>query len=417
MEYGKLEIPHKPVIRFCTSVFNDQGVKKGILVINYNVEDAFSQFNILQRTGNLKQFYLLDYQGYYLRSPTATEEWGNILETNISFAKNQPALWNTIQTKKNDSIVNSKEVLQFYSFSVFDSKFFNLSNVDYSWVAVIIYDNSYISFVRNETYNSLISILAPYYLIFLTIGFFISYNLTTDKIRENEVKITEKKHNEKILITNTFLNKQKSELSEFAHTMSHDIKNYTGIIKQFLDLINPEKNDPNLSVIRLNVEKIDSLLSHSLNLAESGLVIDKKEEINMNKLLHDLALNYREVTFIVKSDFPIIYGDQEKILQILTNIIKNNISHGEASEITFDYYISDNEKNLYFTIQNNGKEIEEKYVNQIFKRGFTTSSKGNGLGLHIAQKIVLSHGWKINLSDPEKVTFSILIPLSDVKFE
>ena len=107
-------------------------------------------------------------------------------------------------------------------------------------------------------------------------------------------------------------------------------------------------------------------------------------------------------------------GDEEKVIQMLTNIVSNNIIHGKASINTFEGEFSGDGKYFLFKIKNDGDQIKEIISDKIFTKGFTTKKEGNGLGLYIAQKIANSHGWYINLTDLIHVTFSITIPAGDV---
>ena len=49
IENGAIEIPDKPMIRIGIPVFNDEGTKKGIIVLNYfgqNIIDIISKINV-----------------------------------------------------------------------------------------------------------------------------------------------------------------------------------------------------------------------------------------------------------------------------------------------------------------------------------------------------------------------------------
>ena len=173
--------------------------------------------------------------------------------------------------------------------------------------------------------------------------------------------------------------------------------------------------DENIAIIQKNIEKIHDLLTHSLKLAEIGLVIDKKGEVDITKPLHDCKQNYKGIEFVISNPLLILLGDREKISQIFTNIITNGIIHGNATQIVFKSETKD-DRFLMLGITNNGKPIDLKIKDIIFNRGFTTSKEDNGLGLYIVQKIVTSHGWQIKLTDLENVTFTIIIPLIDVRF-
>ncbi len=74
-ERGAIELPYKPVIRYATPVFDDLGIKHGIVVVNI-FADKF--LNIIRQAGNeYTHVSLVDKDGYYLVNPDAQLEWGS----------------------------------------------------------------------------------------------------------------------------------------------------------------------------------------------------------------------------------------------------------------------------------------------------------------------------------------------------
>ncbi len=75
IEEGEIEQPLKPMIRFGTPVFDEQGTKRGIVLFNY-----FAQLMIenLERvaTQGFGDFSLLNSEGYWLKGQDPESEWG-----------------------------------------------------------------------------------------------------------------------------------------------------------------------------------------------------------------------------------------------------------------------------------------------------------------------------------------------------
>jgi signal transduction histidine kinase len=155
-------------------------------------------------------------------------------------------------------------------------------------------------------------------------------------------------------------------------------------------------------------------LAHSLKLAEYGQIIDKKVKIDLNRLIYEINMNNKEIEIETKNVLPIVFGDKEKLMQMLTNIVTNSIIHGRATKIEIQSQFTEGKRNLKVQIKNNGVGIEIQEAKRMFERGFTTLKEGNGLGLYIVKKIIQSHDWEIELTDREQVTFTITIPTQDV---
>lgn len=92
VEHDKIEVPHKPVIRFATPVFDRKGQKKGILVLNYLGEALIMKLAEVAVTFPGSTL-LLSADGYYLRGLTRQDEWGFMLGHNRSFASDFPEAW------------------------------------------------------------------------------------------------------------------------------------------------------------------------------------------------------------------------------------------------------------------------------------------------------------------------------------
>ncbi|MGZ5050294.1 MAG: sensor histidine kinase [Methylobacter sp.] len=75
IEHDKIELPIKPVIRFGTPVFDRQGRKRGIILLNYRGQRLLDRIRTIsqQTIGNL---WLLNDKGYWLIGPWPEDEWG-----------------------------------------------------------------------------------------------------------------------------------------------------------------------------------------------------------------------------------------------------------------------------------------------------------------------------------------------------
>ena len=96
-----------------------------------------------------------------------------------------------------------------------------------------------------------------------------------------------------------------------------------------------------------------------------------------------------------------VFADQEKIQQVLSNLIMNSIKYGKengTTEVTIEDLV--NEK-LIVRVRDNGEGIEKQFIPRLFKRFFRVdksgarSEGGSGLGLSIVKHIIEAHGEKI----------------------
>ena len=94
VERGKIEQPLKPMIRFGTPVFDSEGTKRGIVILNYlgaNLLDNFQK----ACAATLGQCMLLNADGFWLKSAEPKDEWGFMLPNgkDKTFGKQFPEAW------------------------------------------------------------------------------------------------------------------------------------------------------------------------------------------------------------------------------------------------------------------------------------------------------------------------------------
>ena len=70
-------------------------------------------------------------------------------------------------------------------------------------------------------------------------------------------------------------------------------------------------------------------------------------------------------------------------------------------------------ENVIITVKDTGEGIPEKYIDKIFTPFFSTKEEGLGLGLPIVQRIIESHGGKIECTSTigEGTVFAISLPI------
>jgi two-component system phosphate regulon sensor histidine kinase PhoR len=96
-----------------------------------------------------------------------------------------------------------------------------------------------------------------------------------------------------------------------------------------------------------------------------------------------------------------VYADQEKIQQVVTNLVVNSIKYGKENGTT-EVSIEDLVNNkIIVRIKDNGEGIDKKNIPRLFERFFRVDKSGarteggSGLGLSIVKHIIEGHDEKI----------------------
>ncbi len=207
-------------------------------------------------------------------------------------------------------------------------------------------------------------------------------------------------------IADDLLKKQRDELSELAHVMSHDIGNKLKSINTLINIFKKEHDEEILDRISNISIQSTQLLQTSAELADAGVIIQIEEKVNLETVVREIAAAVLPDTVsLITNDLETVTGSPERIGQIFQNLFANAIEHGNASEI---HVIGEHGPNGYcLYISNNGVPIPFEIREKIFAKNFSTKLGGRGLGLAIVRKLVEAHGWRIRLTSASNTTFKI----------
>jgi methyl-accepting chemotaxis protein len=91
-EWGKIEVPFRPVIRYAVPVFDKNGANRGIVITNVDARQLLQRLQGSSTAGHVR-IMLIDREGYYLLHPDRKKEWGGPedLNTGENIKKDYPA--------------------------------------------------------------------------------------------------------------------------------------------------------------------------------------------------------------------------------------------------------------------------------------------------------------------------------------
>ncbi|MBT6449029.1 MAG: sensor histidine kinase [Flavobacteriaceae bacterium] len=162
-----------------------------------------------------------------------------------------------------------------------------------------------------------------------------------------------------------------------------------------------EKSIERLIFIVKDLDLITKLESDDLKLEKSTFNIISLVN-NVFEML-EIQANKKGISFSLDSKFKSVnvIADQEKIHQVLTNLIENSVKYGKesgTSEVTIE---SITENKIIIRITDNGSGIQKIHFNRLFERFYRVDNSGNritggsGLGLAIVKHIVDAHNEKL----------------------
>ena len=197
-----------------------------------------------------------------------------------------------------------------------------------------------------------------------------------------------------------------------------------GPVRQALRQVND-----NIEIITSEGERLTALINDVLDLAkmEAGRIDLKKAQVPVADLIHHAAastaalIEQKELKLIisVESTLPRVYGDKNRLIQVLINLLSNAVKFTERGSITLGACRKDGM--VVVSVKDTGIGIAETDLPKIFEKfkqvgdTLTGKPKGTGLGLPICREIVAGHGGTIWVqSEPGKGSeFFVSIPAGD----
>ncbi|MGD2057931.1 MAG: GAF domain-containing protein [Anaerolineales bacterium] len=226
--------------------------------------------------------------------------------------------------------------------------------------------------------------------------------------------------------------------SEFVATVSHELRSPITPIKGFVDLLRmgipgslTEEQTRYLDIISQNIHRLEMLVDELLDISriEAGKVVLTFQALNVEQLIDEIKeyVDHRSKTeqkqmslqSSIDAAIPDIWGDSERVRQILTNIVDNSFDYTPAGG-TIKVSAQHVGDQIEIAIRDNGMGIAVREQDRIFERFYRGEQAlimgvaGAGLGLSIALTMVEMHGGRIWVNSsgiPGKgSTFTVSLP-------
>jgi PAS domain S-box-containing protein len=194
-----------------------------------------------------------------------------------------------------------------------------------------------------------------------------------------------------------------NEFSSLSSVLSHDMRNPLQTIRGRLEMAVESESIEHVESAMASVDRLEQLIVDIANILDTGTIVGQQEEIYVNWVAESVweALDICAETDSIEIDgSPEVYGDREAVRRMLGNLLGNSLEHGEG-----DVNVRVGEFEEGFYVEDDGPGIPEENRENVFEQGFSTkeSDEGTGLGMASVRQIVLAHGWRIRVTDAEKL--------------
>ncbi len=214
---------------------------------------------------------------------------------------------------------------------------------------------------------------------------------------------------------------------QFIAVLGHDLRNPLASISAGIGLLSrtprDEKHVRTFELIQNSVWRMAGLIDNVLDFARGrlgeGIVLNRDPDKALGPVIEQViaelraAWPHREINLAMALDEP-IDCDQQRIGQLLSNLIANALTHG-ATDKPISVTATGQDAKLEISVANFGKPIPADVTDRLFEPFFRGSQgpqkQGLGLGLYISSEIARAHGGKLAVSStPAETRFTLKIP-------
>jgi PAS domain S-box-containing protein len=202
--------------------------------------------------------------------------------------------------------------------------------------------------------------------------------------------------------------------STFISVVSHELKTPVALIKGYVGTLRREDASWDRQIVQDSLEVIEEEADRLTELIENLLDASRLQAgalaINLSDVLLDVLVERIMNRFRTQSDrhtfvvdfpknFPVILGDEDRLSQVLTNLISNAIKYSpEGGEVRVSGQIRPEQ--VVVCVSDQGPGIDAGDIPHVFDRFYrateaSRTTKGAGLGLYLARAVVEAHEGRI----------------------
>jgi PAS domain S-box-containing protein len=201
--------------------------------------------------------------------------------------------------------------------------------------------------------------------------------------------------------------------STFISIVSHELRTPVALIKGYASTLRRDDADWDRAVINDSLAVIEEEADHLSKMVDDLLDASRLQAGGLSLSRADVALpalaervaerqrtqtRNHTIEVVFPANFPVILGDENRIGQVISNLVSNSIKYAPGGEIRIEGEMRPDQ--VIVSISDEGPGIDPRDMPHVFDRFYRSQdavrqTKGAGLGLFLARAIVEAHGGRI----------------------
>ena len=230
------------------------------------------------------------------------------------------------------------------------------------------------------------------------------------------------------------LQKRISHAENFSTDLVHEIRNPLTSLKSASEILHETEDRSQrgklIDILNHDVQRIERLITDYSQMLKDEVALsrEKMKKINLESIVRSVVDDFnniyeakRGIKIILNNssnqDEYLINGIENRIEQIIANLLDNSISFSNNNQKVLVKIKKDQDSKIILEIIDEGKGFKEKNTNKIFNRFYSNRpdnfGQHSGLGLNIVKNLVELHGGNIiasNNIDKKGANIVIIFP-------
>jgi len=229
------------------------------------------------------------------------------------------------------------------------------------------------------------------------------------------------------------LQKRVTHAENFSTDLVHEIRNPLASLKGASEILQDtndnDQREKLLNILSHDVQRIERLITDYSQMLKDEVALSKEKmkKINIEPIIQSVVDDYNNIHKVKKGinikykndgkEKYIINGIENRIEQIIANLLDNAISFSKEGDNVFVNISDNHNKKISIKVFDEGQGFKEKDTSRIFKRFYSNRperfGEHSGLGLNIVKNLVDLHDGEIvasNRLDTEGALMEIKFP-------
>ena len=208
------------------------------------------------------------------------------------------------------------------------------------------------------------------------------------------------------------------ERSDLVATVAHELRSPLTGIKGFASTLltkwekfSDEQRHFMLETVDADADRLTRLITELLDAAriDAGRLTLRRGPVQLDDLVRRVLTNVsagsgHPFELTIRDGVPLVWGDADRIIQVVTNLIENALRHGDGLKqvVVQKTRHPEYQHGVSLQIHDNGPGIPVEERERVFSRFWKSGpGAGSGLGMYIVKGILDEHGGRIHIVDSE----------------